>query len=111
MREPERCAYCGKPIAGARNKKIRLHFCSRECSGAYRKLHPVNTRPGSSPENQWTPVQILITAAIPVYPELQPQVGRRYTAERYAGRLNAISYVVEIAGKRICVRRDECREI
>ena len=58
-----------------------------------------------------TPVQIVITAAIPVYPELQPQVGRRYNAERYAGRLNAISYIVEIGGKRICVRRDECREI
>lgn len=111
MREPERCAYCGKPIAGARNKKIRLHFCSRECSGAYRKLHPVDTRPGSSPENKWTPVQILITAAIPVYPELQPKVGGRYKAERYAGRLYATTYIVQIAGKRIVVRANECREI
>ena len=56
-------------------------------------------------------MQILITAAIPVFPELQPQVGRRYNAERYAGRLYATSYIVEIAGKRICVRANECREI
>lgn len=47
MREPERCAYCSNIITGSRNKRIKLHFCSRTCSGMYHKLHPANTRPGS----------------------------------------------------------------
>lgn len=94
------CDTCGKMFLRVPSRyKAKHNFCSKECSGkaavAERADH----------------VQILITQSIPVYPEMRPVRGRVYHAEKYKYRTNRAGYVVEVGGKRVCVRVDECREI
>lgn len=97
------CDTCGKTFMRAPSKyKAKYNFCSVECSGAAHMA----VATGRADR-----VQILITRSIPVYPEMRPVCGRVYPAEKYKYRTNRTGYVVEVNGKRVCVRVDECREI
>lgn len=56
--------------------------------------------------------QIVIIAEIPVWPQFCPEIGRKLQAEKYASSIGSrIGYVVEVGGKRICVRQEECKEL
>lgn len=97
------CDACGKTFMRAPSKyKAKYNFCSVECAGV---AHMV-VATGRADR-----VQILITRSIPAYPEMRPVCGKVYPAEKYKYRTNRTGYVVEVNGKRVCVRVDECREI
>ena len=97
------CDACGKTFMRAPSKyKAKYNFCSEACAWA---AH------GEAVTGRAERVQILITCSIPVYPEMRPVCGRVYPAEKYKYRTNRTGYVVEVGGKLVCVRVDECREI
>lgn len=97
------CDACGKTFMRAPSKyKAKYNFCSEACAWA---AH------GEAVMGRAERVRILITRSIPVYPEMRPVRGRIYPAEKYKYRTNRTGYVVEVGGKRVCVRVDECREI
>ena len=92
------CDACGKTFMRAPSKyKAKYNFCSEACAWTAHR---------EAVMGRAERVQILITRSIPVYPEMQPVRGRVYPAEKYK-----TGYVVEVNGKRVCVRVDECREI
>lgn len=73
--------------------------CTRKAKNGERRLPHVIT-------------QIVITAKIPVWPQFCPEIGRKLRAEKYASSIGSrIGYVVEVGGKRICVRQEECKEL
>ena len=82
--------------------KAKYNFCSEACAWTAHR---------EAVMGRAERVRILITRSIPVYPEMQPVRGRVYPAEKYKYRTNRTGYVVEVNGKRVCVRVDECREI
>lgn len=58
-------------------------------------------------------VTIRITKQIEIYPELRPEVGKTYPAEKYKISTNKKrdGYVIKSGGKRINIRADECVEV
>lgn len=97
------CDACGKIFLRAPSRcTAKCNFCSEECARAAHRA-AVMRRADC--------VRVLITRTIPVYPEMRPVCGRVYPAEKYKYRTNRTGYVVEVNGKRVCVRVDECREI
>ena len=97
------CDACGKTFMRAPSKyKAKYNFCSEACAWTAHR---------DAVMGRAERVRILITRSIPVYPEMQPVRGRIYPAEKYKYRTNRTGYVVEVGGKRVCVRVDECREI
>lgn len=104
------CAICGKVFTRpCKPRADGRYLCSLACAGAWRKRHPICA--GKRRDRAWEDVRVLITRTIPVYPEMRPVCGRVYPAEKYQYRSNRTGYVVEVGGKRVCVRVDECREI
>ena len=88
------CDACGKTFMRAPSKyKVKYNFCSEACAWTAHR---------DAVMGRAERVRILITRSIPVYPEMRPVCGRVYPAEKYK---------VEVGGKRVCVRVDECREI
>lgn len=97
------CDACGKTFMRAPSKyKAKYNFCSEACAWTAHR---------DAVMGRAERVRILITRSIPVYPEMRPVCGRVYPAEKYKYRSNRTGYVVEVGGKRVCVRVDECREI
>lgn len=116
----KKCANCGREYNDERKTS---RFCSRECylacvrrAAAARNATVWTgvTRQAKNGEKRLPHVmtQIVITAEIPVWPQFRPEVGRKIQAEKYVPGLGSrIGYVVEIGGKRICVREGECKEL
>lgn len=97
------CDTCGKTFMRVPSKyKAKYNFCSVECAGVAHMAAAMGRAER---------VRILITRAIPVYPEMRPVCGRVYPAEKYKYATNRTGCVVAVNGKRVCVRVDECREI
>lgn len=96
--------------------------CSTACKAAYikanriagklaREEHPRAANGELRLPHTW--VKIRITRPIEVYPEIRPQIGQIYPAEKYGPptSLSRIGYVIESGGKRINIRADECVEV
>ena len=97
------CDACGKTFMRAPSKyKAKYNFCSEACAWTAHR---------EAVMGRAERVRILITRSIPVYPEMRPVRGRVYPAEKYKYRTNRTGYVVDVNGKRVCVRVDECKEI
>ena len=97
------CDACGKTFMRAPSKyKAKYNFCSEACAWTAHR---------EAVMGRAEHVRILITRSIPVYPEMRPVCGRVYPAEKYKYRTSRTGYVVEVGGKRVCVRVDECKEI
>lgn len=112
-------ANCGREY----NERKTSRFCSRQCYlESVRKSQAARdaaiwdgvTRQATNGEKRLPHVitSIVITAEIPVWPQFRPEVGRKIQAEKYVPGIGSrIGYVVEIGGKRICVREGECKEL
>lgn len=111
------CDECGKVFR--RRHQIRpgqAHkFCDMACTAAFVEknqtgLAYAEEHAGRVPHDM---VTIQITMPIDVFPELMPEVGARYAAERYKNISKKLryGYVIRVRGKRINVRPEECIEI
>lgn len=89
------CEICGERFFTRRPWQRR---CAVEC-GAWKKA-----------KRNVVVVKILITAGIPVFQHLQPQIGSVYDAEKSDARYGPF-YIVNIKGSRVIVRDDECVEV
>ena len=111
------CDYCGTVVTKKRGKKAAAHsFCSYTCAakwrianGRVRQSYDMNNR-GKLPHDM---VDIKVTEVIDLFPVCRPVVGKQYRAERYKGQGNPdrIGYVINVNGKRINIRMDECEEV
>ena len=96
--------------------------CSTACKGAYIKKHRITGKAVKEEHLRaangelrlpHTCVSIRITRQIEIYPELRPEVGQTYPAEKYLPPTcrKRPGYVIESGGKRINIRADECAEV
>lgn len=103
------CQMCGNTFIQTNHNKKNQKYCCRECADNARRRGALSCKnfPQGMP---YTTVKIEITKAIPIFKYLRPQVGAVYEAERY-DCTGALGYVIEINGKKINIRQDECKEV
>lgn len=116
------CSRCGKefyrsPANVQKNKKV---FCSKACYNAARKeereketpaTELLTTGPNGERRAPHEAARILITAELPLLPQLRPERGRVYEAEKYRTQHRGTGYIIAVRGKRVYVRAGECREV
>lgn len=101
--EPKICILCGQEYRPThRNQK----FCSKKCSGA--RGSSVFIKKADVPKEM---TDIRITADVPVFPALRPEVGQVYRAERGREQAGRRFYVIQVRGKPVIVREGECVEV
>lgn len=106
-RYPRTCACCGVDFLAAAPGG---RYCSRRC--AAKCISHVGDRRRIKPELERCRVRV--TAWVPVLPELRPEVGSVYEAERLPGLDRDHphpNYAIRIGGKRLLLRPDEVQEI
>lgn len=97
------CDYCGSPFTRQnRASETQLRFCGLNCRDRYN---------AEKQRIRYSKTRIRITKAMNIFPELAPKIGAEFAAEHYKNGAKSLGYVIEINGKRINVRCDECIEI
>lgn len=119
------CPQCGKEFyrtpSYLRQYGKYKPCCSPACKGAYFKAHKSankirEERPRAANGEIRLPhtwVKIRVTKQVEIYPELRPEVGQTYPAEKYRPptSVKKPGYVIQSGGKRINIRADECVEV
>ena len=101
------CKHCGREFKATHKDQ---KFCSRACGGKEYNLNDQKRPPAPMPEGR-----VLITADVPVFPHLQPEVGKIYRALKPKVRWghHGFYFLVDIqcGGHGLIVRDYECREV
>ena len=102
------CKHCGREFKATH---MEQKYCSRACGGKeYNK-----TFQARQPVEPMREVQVLITADVPVFPHLQPVVGKIYRALKPKVRWGHHGFYflmdIQCGGHGLIVRDYECREV
>lgn len=102
------CPVCGKEFVPRANSQ---RYCGRACTYASQRKENSELRV-KRPKPETSVVKIKVIKRIPLYPEVVPQMGIVYEAQKCVANKAEPFYIIpDLGGKKIVVRKDECAEV